>query len=93
MNLFLTILAEHSFSIDNVAVAAKLGCSARAVQERLKKLHKRAAEEGTVGTTTGTTPPPKKKVKGGKSTAKTSVEQTARSDPEKGKETGKGEWK
>ncbi|MCJ1480312.1 hypothetical protein MMC06_000467 [Schaereria dolodes] len=43
--LLLSILAEHDIKLDFDAVSKRLGCTARAVQERLKKLKKLATDE------------------------------------------------
>lgn len=47
----LAILAENTVALDYAAVGARLGphCTARAVQERLKKLKKMAAEQADEG--------------------------------------------
>ena len=42
--LLLTILSEHAISVNFELVADRLGCTPRAVQERLKKLKKMASE-------------------------------------------------
>ncbi|MCJ1267101.1 hypothetical protein MMC22_006986 [Lobaria immixta] len=55
-NLLLAILSEHSISVDYAAVALRLGCTPRAVQERLKKLRKRAVEQDGEGEAVETTP-------------------------------------
>ncbi|KAI9850497.1 MAG: hypothetical protein M1830_007014 [Pleopsidium flavum] len=47
--LLLSILAAHEIKIDFDAVAANLGCTPRAVQERLKKLKKVAGEQNSAG--------------------------------------------
>ena len=43
--LLLNILDEHTISVNFEGVAARLGCTPRAVQERLKKLKKMASEQ------------------------------------------------
>ncbi|MCJ1336484.1 hypothetical protein MMC09_001760 [Bachmanniomyces sp. S44760] len=43
--LLLSILAAHDIKVDFGAVAARLGCTARAVQEQLKKLKKMAKDQ------------------------------------------------
>ncbi|MCJ1363908.1 hypothetical protein MMC16_003017 [Acarospora aff. strigata] len=44
-HLLLSILTTHDVKVDFDVVAANLGCTPRAVQERLKKLKKIAAEQ------------------------------------------------
>ncbi|MCJ1382725.1 hypothetical protein MMC17_005838 [Xylographa soralifera] len=59
--LLLAIIAEQPMTLNFVAIAGRLGCSPRAVQERIKRLKKLA--EGHVEDTAGT-PPKRKKAAG-----------------------------